>query len=47
MKKTGFVLIVIVLLSSCQSGKLVYNVGNGWKPAPTVSKMTGAKIQIK
>ena len=39
MKKLGFVLIVI--LSSCSTSKVVYVKGNDWKPMPKKSQITG------
>lgn len=46
MKKLGFVLLATALFS-CTSSKVVYRIGNDWKPAPTVSQMTGIKYTTK
>ena len=47
MKKILIFVILATILYSCQSGKVVYNIGNGWKPAPNTSQMTGIKIETK
>lgn len=46
MKKLGFVLLATALFS-CTSSKVVYRIGNDWKPAPAISQMTGTKYIVK
>jgi len=47
MKKLCIVLILGTLIMACSSNKIVYNIGNGWKPAPKKSAMTGIRFEIK
>jgi hypothetical protein len=47
MKKLFIILLLGILMTSCRSSKAVYNIGNGWKPAPKTSTMTGWVLKTK